>query len=406
MGKLLQEYSSEIHTIKRHKDKYVFHVIGLVHLPCTRDYMGCAFTQKIYKMCQMLTNLGHTVYFYGAEGSNPPCTEHIVTHSLSDIRKEWGDGDNRFEIGYDWKSTQFRHDMNNNGSTETWKRFNQTVIEEVNKRKKPDDFIVCMQGYYQKPILDAVDLFLTVEPGIGYRGSVPSLQSGKTVYRGFESTFIQHFTYGSQFPFQSVNGAYYDRVIPNYFDKQDFKVGKGDGDYYFYIGRLIHRKGIASAVLATQALGKKLIVAGQPDEHEKPNINYPHIEYIGYVEPEERTRLMGGAIATFVPTEYLEPFAGTHVESMLCGTPVLTTDFGVFPDTVINGINGYRCNTLNDFVQNAKRVQSLDRKVVRQTAERFLMDNMQWTLEKWFRELYQLYLSATVPGTKGWTYIE
>jgi glycosyltransferase involved in cell wall biosynthesis len=353
----------------------------------------------------MLMDLGHTVYFYGSEGSNPPCTEHIVTHTLREIREEWGEGDNRFEIGYDWKSTQFKHDLNQNGNTELWKKFNERVIRESNKRRKPDDFVICMQGYYQKPILDALDLFLTVEPGIGYRGSVPKLSSGKTVYRGFESTYIMHFTYGSQFPFQSVNGANYDRVVPNYFDGNDFKVGKGDGDYYFFIGRLISRKGIMTAILATQALGKKLIIAGQPDDSEKINLDYPHVEYVGYVEPEERTKLMGGAIATFVPTDYLEPFAGTHIESTLCGTPVLTTDFGVFPDTVINGVNGYRCHTLNDFVQRARDCSKLDRKVIKQGAERYLTSNMQWELEKWFRDLYQLYLS-TDGKTKGWGHIE
>jgi hypothetical protein len=31
---------------------------------------------------------------------------------------------------------------------------------------------------------------------------------------------------------------------------------------------------------------------------------------------------------------------------------------------------------------------------------------MQWELEDWMRELYQVYLSATVPDTKGWHYVD
>lgn len=405
MEKLTMGSSLEIPMIRRQKDKFRFHLLGLVHLPVSEKYMGCAFTQKIVKMSKMLLALGHEVYLYGAEGSDAPCTEFIQTHTLSDIRKEWGDGDNRFEIGYDWTTSQFRHDINVNGSTELWKRFNAKVIRSINKRKRPDDFLVVMQGNYQKPIADAVDLYLTIEPGIGYRGSIAKLASGKSVWRGFESTFIQNFTYGSQHPYESINGSNYDMIIPNYFDPKDFEVGRGKGDYYLYVGRLVPRKGISIAINTCRIIGKKLVLAGQPDETDSVKIDFPHCEYVGYVGPEERTKLMKDAIATFVPTQYLEPFAGTHVESMLCGTPVITTTFGVFTDTVIQGVNGFRCSTLNDNVQAAELVKKLDRKGVRASAEQYLMPNIQDKLEKWFRDLYQVYLS-TDGVTPGWDYIE
>jgi len=119
---------------------------------------------------------------YGAEGSDAPCTEFIQTHTLADIRKEWGEGDNRFEIGYNWKEKGFKHDFNKE-RTETTKKFYQVCIEEINKRKKPDDFLLIMQGVYHKPIDDGVGLWLTCEPGIGYRGSY-------TRFRAFESSYL------------------------------------------------------------------------------------------------------------------------------------------------------------------------------------------------------------------------
>ena len=83
--------------------------------------MGCAFTQKILNLIKMLKDLGHTVYFYGAEGSDVPADEFIQTHTLKDIRKEWGEGDNRFEIGYDWKVKNFKHDFNKTKTQTTLK---------------------------------------------------------------------------------------------------------------------------------------------------------------------------------------------------------------------------------------------------------------------------------------------
>ena len=81
-------------------NSYRFHVLGLVHLPVSREYMGCAFTMKTYRLCQMLLSLGHEVFLYGAENSLAPCTEFIQTHTLHEIRQTWGTGDNRFKIGY------------------------------------------------------------------------------------------------------------------------------------------------------------------------------------------------------------------------------------------------------------------------------------------------------------------
>jgi len=42
----------------QNKDKFRCHLLGLVHLPCSKNYLGCAFTQKNYKLAQMLLSLG------------------------------------------------------------------------------------------------------------------------------------------------------------------------------------------------------------------------------------------------------------------------------------------------------------------------------------------------------------
>ena len=381
------------------KRKYRFHLLGLVHLPISERYMGCAFTQKIVKMSKMLMSLGHDVFLYGCESSDAPCTTFVQTHTLSDIRQEWGDGDNRFEIGYDWKTWGFRHDFNKD-RTDTTKKFWSVASEAILDSKKDGDYLLLMQGQYQKPVADRVKLFLAVEPGIGYRGSYSN-------FRVFESAYLMNFTYGSRKPFESVDGAYYWRVIPNYFDEKDFPFQEKKEDYYFFIGRIIGRKGVKTAARATEAIGAKLILAGQQsDEIDVRNLP-PNCEFIGYVEPEERAELMGKAKAVFVPTVYLEAFGGVNVEAQLCGTPVITTDFGVFPETVVHGKTGFRCSTLDDFVQAALDVERLNPKEIRAHAERYLTKNVRWEFQKYWDDLYQVYRSIGKPkGTEyGWNYI-
>ena len=376
-----------------------FHLLGYAHLPVSEHYMACAFTQKVVKLSKMLLSLGHEVYLYGSEGSDAPCTEFIQTHTLHDIRDAWGEGDNRFEIGYDWKTKGFKHDFNVQPKKQATTKFYEAAIENINRRKKDDDFLLVMQGAYHKPIADGVNLWLTCEPGIGYRGSYCK-------YRAFESASLMNFTYGSEHPRQSINGNYYDRVIPNYFDLKDFPFVEKKEDYFFFIGRMISRKGVWTAIKATQAIGAKLILAGQQDSEIDVTKLPSHCEFIGYVEPEHRSELMGKARAVFVPTLYLEAFGGVNVEAQLCGTPVITTNFGVFPETVIHGFTGFLCNTLDDFVKAAEAVEWLNPDEIRHHAERYLMDNVKWEFDRWFQDLYQLYLSARDPSVKGWHYIE
>ena len=362
--------------------------------------MGCAFTQKVLNLSKMLLSLGHEVFVYGAEGSDVPCTEFIQTHTLEDIAREWGDGDNRFEIGYDWTRGQFRHDFNTT-RTRTTLNFYSKVIEEIRKRKKDDDFLLVMQGQYHKPIYSVLGMFLTCEPGIGYRGS------DRKLYRAFESSYIQNFTYGSEHPFESIDGSHYDRVIPNYFDPNDFEFSEQKEDYYLYIGRMIHRKGVNIAVRATEAIGKKLILVGQKDPSFSIDDLPKHCEYLGYADLEVRKKLMSKAIATFTPTIYLEAFAGTHVESMLSGTPPITTNFGVFPGTIpdeLNGIVGFRCNVLQDFVDAGLKASTMtNHHDIKMYANKFLMDNVKLEFDRWFQELYQVYLSTKDKSVKAWS---
>lgn len=394
--------------------KYRFHLVTLAHLPQSKEYMSCAFTQKNLKMAKMLTSLGHEVFFYGSEGSDvldyckgqPGIIHYIETHKLVDIAADYGDGDNRFEIGYDWKNSDFRHDFNEIHKPST-NKFKENTIKHINKVKKPDDFLLLSQGSYQQEIRSEVGLYLNCEFGIGYRGAMESN------FRAFESAYIQNFTYGSEHPRACINGSFYDRVIPNYFEPEDFEVGLNPKDYFLFIGRMIKRKGIITAAETCKALGKKLIIVGQgakvhenghliPNEDPDFDLAPGTWEYLGYADVAKRKELMSNAIATFTPTEYLECFAGTHVESRLSGTPVITTNFAVFGGTVENGLDGYRCDTLDDFVWAAKNIGKLDRALVRKRAERYLMENVRWDFQKWFDDLYDVYLSSVSDKPIGW----
>lgn len=331
---------------KANQNKFRFHLLGLAHLPTIKEISCCAYTQKNLKLAKMLTDLGHDVYFYGVEGSQVECKEMIPCLTEDKRLSVYG--------AYDYDKNFFKGD----GSDQAYQEFNVNAIKEIKKRATSVDFILCSMGLWQKPITDALsDLGMkVVEAGIGYEGVFAN-------FRVYESYAWMHHLYGKH----GINdGRFYDTVIPNYFDVDDFPFNKEKEDYCLFIGRLTYRKGLDVAVEATKRAGIKLIVAGQGnlvDAYHKLNITDEHVEHVGSVGPEKRADLMGKAKCVLAPTFYIEPFGGVAVEAQMCGTPTITTDWGAFTETVIHGKTGYRCRTIEEFkwaIKNSDKINPQD----------------------------------------------
>lgn len=422
---------------------YRFHVLGASHLPVSRLYNACAFTQKIVKLCRMLLDAKHTVFLYGAEGSDTDLATHFVqTHTLTDIRRDFGDDgyNGPHAIGYEWQGfgKGFRHDFETHVASTT--QFYTNAVAGINARKRDNDFLLLPLGTHHQPVGAAVGLYLTVEPGIGYRGSYAG-------FRAFESSYIQYFTYGSENPRQGIDGQFYDRVIPNYYELVDFPFGKTpqpywsvlpksfhdnapthadydkvaegligtDDGYYLFLGRIIWRKGLNIAIQVAKHLNLRLIIAGQGHQGWDPETRVlldqsgnrhqltERMHFVGYANTTYRSQLMRGAIAVFAPSLYLEPFCGVAVEAQLSGTPVLTTPFGAFVETVEQDKTGVRCYTLADFITGAIQVQQFNRTYIRQRAERlYSTTSVSRLFEQWWRDLYHVYESTQCDDKLGW----
>ena len=107
---------------------------------------------------------------------------------------------------------------------------------------------------------------------------------------------------------------------------------------------------------------------------------------------EDRAILIGGARAVIVPTTYLEPFGGVVVEAMLCGTPVISTDFGAFPEIVVEGFNGYRFRTLGEAVSGVEKCATLDRKKIQEWAQNnYSMERIRYLYQAYFEQLLTLW---------------
>ncbi len=323
-----------------------FHVVGLPHTQTVKSQSSCAYTNKVRRFCNMMMVLGHEVYLYASEDNDADCTEFVTIITKEKQREFWEIP----EEGYA-QITWNPNDVH-------WVYRNQQAIEAIKPRLKPKDFIIVFDGA-ARLIAEELNTNMTVEAGIGYSGTFSE-------YLVFESYGWMHAVLGQQAAqngedVMNVYGKNFHTVIPNSYDLEEFPFQQNKEDYYLYIGRLTDSKGWMIAQQVCEKLGKRLIVAGSGKFS-------GYGEYVGLVGPEKRAELMGKATAVFVPSLYLEPFGGVAAEAMLCGTPVITSDWGAFPENNIQGLTGYRCRMLQEFCQAAEKVKYLNFDKIREHA--------------------------------------
>lgn len=341
-----------------------FHVVSLPHSQTTKEYDTCAFTAKVRKFCDMMSSLGHQVVLYAGD-ENEAEVSTLVTCITREEQQDLGvPGPERvFDASFDARDPQ-------------WTLFMYRAQASLSMLKEPGEFLCMMGGTNHQPLAAANPDLIPVEFGIGYPGSWAP-------FRVFESYAWMHASYGAQQGLQAADGNFYDAVIPSYFEPEAFPLGTGKGDYLLYIGRLTARKGLEVARATSERTGLRLVVAGAGDATVPAGA-----EYVGHANPQQRAKLYMEARATMVPTLYVEPFGSVACESMLCGTPVLTTDWGAFTETVEQGVTGYRCRDLGEFAWAARNAKGLRRKSIRKQAlDRWAMSNVRYQYDEYFKRL-------------------
>jgi glycosyltransferase involved in cell wall biosynthesis len=351
-----------------------FHILGLPHTVSSKEYVACAYTQKVVKFAKMMTDRGHEVIHYGHEDSDLQCTEHVTVMTNDIFQKVYGH--------HDWKTKFFTYDTND----ECYQTFYKNAIEEIGKRKQKNDFLLPFWGFGHKPICDEHNDIIVVEPGIGYAGGHFAR------FKIFESYAIYHAYYGLD-SVGTCKQDWYDVVIPNYFDPDDFTYKKEKHNYFLFLGRVYEGKGVNIAIQATERSGDKLIIAGQNSLLDMGYKEIPsHVEVVGYADVEKRKELMANAKGAFVASLYNEPFGGVQVECMFAGTPTITTDWGAFTENNLHGITGYRCRTMEQFVWAAKNIGNIDPQNCRDWAlNNFSMERVAEMYEEYFQSVLNVF---------------
>jgi glycosyltransferase involved in cell wall biosynthesis len=249
----------------------------------------------------------------------------------------------------------------------------------MKKRVQPKDIICHPFGHAHSRLLSDLPTNIHVETGIGY----PTLVKG--TMRIFESYAWRHYHCAKE----DRQGTNYEWVIPNYFEIDDWAPNYEPGKYIAFLGRINSCKGLDTILEIAKYIDKKIILCGQGDP--KPWA-HPNIEYWGPLTGRQRSDFMRNAICSLMPTNFIEPFGGSGVEGLLCGTPLIATDYGAFTETVQEGFNGYRCKTLLDWLEAIEVVGQLDRKAIADKARAtYSLQACGKRYDKAFTQIHALY---------------
>jgi glycosyltransferase involved in cell wall biosynthesis len=165
-----------------------------------------------------------------------------------------------------------------------------------------------------------------------------------------------------------------------------------------FLGRLERFKGAHNAIEIARRSGRRLIIAGNkvtsgPDGHYFDEAVAPHLDgdqvrYIGAVDDAGKNELLGSCAAFLMPIEWEEPFGIVMAEALACGTPVIAFDRGSVPEVVRDGINGFRCQGIDEAVAAVAKLGQIDRGVVRSDCEqRFSSDFITSSYESLLQEM-------------------
>jgi glycosyltransferase involved in cell wall biosynthesis len=345
-------------------------VLGVPHTLTSPEFSTCAFTMKAWNLCRMMTDRGHEVVHYGNEGSHPVCSEHVSIMPHHEWAKLYSyPGDRYYDISVDTPAKKAFHH-----------RFAETMKTEMERRLGPKrDAIICVTwgGAQREAAVPLAERAFVVESGIGYPYSWAD-------FRVFESYAWLHMTMGRN---QVGGSKWYWTVIPNAFDPEMFEYKKEKQDYLLYLGRLNTDKGVGLAVDLARRTGHRIYLAGQGDPG--PFMD-SHVKYVGPVGVDARKDLLANAKALLCPTYYVEPFGGVCVEAQMSGTPVVTSDWGAFPETVLHGVTGYRCRTMEQFEFAARSIDRIRPADCRDWALNFTLERISKMYEEYFKMLLDL----------------
>ncbi len=265
---------------------------------------------------------------------------------------------------------------------------------------------VCPRGYAEDPSLDGrVWEALHVAHALGRSGEFDLVHSHLdwlplafaasfaaplvTTIHGFSDPRIVPAYARAKSAYVSISNADrspeldYVATVHHGVDPSELPFSAAGGDDLVVLGRIHPDKGTAAAIDIARRAGRRLVICGivQDEryftERVLPHVDGKRVSFLGSVGPAARAEVLGSAAALLHPIAFDEPFGLAVVESMACGTPVVTYPRGAMPEVVDEGVTGFLVDGPVAAAAAVGRAAALDRAACRAVAlRRFSTERM------------------------------
>lgn len=183
-------------------------------------------------------------------------------------------------------------------------------------------------------------------------------------------------------------------TLCNFIDVDKCKKDEhGKENYYCYVGRLSHEKGVNTLLEAAKQLPYKLmVIGGGPLSDElkaKANDSKGSIEFVGYKQWDEIKTLVGKARFTVIPSEWYENNPLSVIEAQCLGTPVLGANIGGIPELIDNEVTGmtFKSRNVDDLTKKIEAMwqHSFDYQAIAQTSQ------TRYNSERYYQDIMKIY---------------
>ncbi len=169
----------------------------------------------------------------------------------------------------------------------------------------------------------------------------------------------------------------YIDTVYNGVDVSTFTFNNNPKNYLAFLGRFSPAKGPDKAIDIAKKTNQKLIMAAKIDPLDyqyfnkkiKPLIDNKQIIYIGEVNHRKKVELLKNAKALISPITWDEPFGIVNIESLACGTPIITINRGSIPE-ILNKKVAFLCKNSEEMIKRVDQVYKINRKECRKHVEK------------------------------------
>lgn len=162
-------------------------------------------------------------------------------------------------------------------------------------------------------------------------------------------------------------------------------------NYYCYVGRLSHEKGVKTLIKAAQKLPYKLVIIGGgplSDELKNETTN-TNIEFVGYKQWDEIKEIVSKARFSVIPSEWYENNPLSVIEAQCLGTPVLGARIGGIPELIENNVTGmtFESHNVNDLTSKLEAMwqHTFDYKEIALTSQK------RYNSESYYQNILKIY---------------